>query len=316
MATNLVVVEHQNGKLAKATLSAVAAAGKVGGDVHALVLGKGVGDVAAAVAPYAKTVHVAEHADLEHRTAQSWAKVTADVAKAVGATHVWAAATGAGKDFMPRVAARLDAAMASDISAVVDEKTFKRAMWAGNVIGTVELTTATKVITVRPTEFAPAAAGAAGAVQPVASVDPGASKMSFVKFDAVESDRPALTDARVVVSGGRGVKGPEGFKNVIEPLADVLGAAIGASRAVCDAGWVPNDWQVGQTGKVVAPELYIAVGISGAIQHVAGMKGSKCIVAINKDAEAPIFQIADYGLVADLFKAAPELTEALKKAKG
>jgi electron transfer flavoprotein alpha subunit len=315
MATHLVVVEHQNGKLVNATLACFSAASKVGGDVHAVVLGQGVGDVAKAVAPFAKKVHVAEHAGLKDRLAQPWAKVVADVAKSVSASHVWAAASSAGKDLMPRVAVRLEAGMASDISSVVDEKTFKRPMWAGNVIGTVELTTATKVITVRPTEFAPATPGAAGEVATV-SADPGASKMSYVKFDAVVSDRPALADARVVISGGRGLKGPEGFKNVIEPLADALGAAIGASRAVCDAGWVPNDWQVGQTGKVVAPELYIAVGISGAIQHVAGMKGSKCIVAINKEPEAPIFQVADYGLVADLFKAVPELTEAVKKAKG
>ena len=314
MATNLVVVEHSNGKLIKATLSAVAAANKVGGDVHALVLGKNVAEAAQAIAPYVKQVHTGEHKDVAERVAQPYAKVVADVAKSIGATHVWAAATAAGKDFMPRVAARLDAAMASDISAVIDDKTFQRPMWAGNIIGTVELTTATKVITVRPTEFAPPAAGTPGAIASV-TIDPGASKMQFVKFDAVVSDRPALQDARVVVSGGRGVKGPEGFKNIIEPLADALGAAIGASRAVCDAGWVPNDWQVGQTGKVVAPDLYIAVGISGAIQHVAGMKGSKCIVAINKEPEAPIFQIADYGLVADLFKAAPELTEAIKKAR-
>jgi electron transfer flavoprotein alpha subunit len=315
MATHLVVVEHQNGKLVKATLACVSAASKLGGDVHAVVLGQGVGEVAKAIAPFAKKVHVAEHAGLKDRLAQPWAKVVADVAKSIGASHVWAAASGAGKDLMPRVAVRLEAGMASDISAVVDEKTFKRPMWAGNVVGTVEVTTATKVITVRPTEFAPATAGAAGEVATV-SADPGTSKMSYVKFDAVVSDRPSLADARVVISGGRGLKGPEGFKNVIEPLADALGAAIGASRAVCDAGWVPNDWQVGQTGKVVAPELYIAVGISGAIQHVAGMKGSKCIVAINKEPEAPIFQVADYGLVADLFKAVPELTEAVKKAKG
>jgi electron transfer flavoprotein alpha subunit len=314
MATHLIVVEHQGGKLNKATLAAFAAAQKVGGDLHAVVLGKGVGAIASQVQGYAKKVHLGEHDALAERLAQPYAKVIADVARSIGATHVWAAASGAGKDLMPRVAARLDAAMASDISAVVDEKTFKRPMWAGNVIGTVELTTATRVITVRPTEFSPPQAGANGEVAGV-SVDPGASKMKFVKFDAVVSDRPSLQDARVVVSGGRGLKGPEGFKTVIEPLADALGAAIGASRAVCDAGWVPNDWQVGQTGKVVAPELYIAVGISGAIQHVAGMKGSKCIVAINKDAEAPIFQIADYGLVADLFKAAPELTEALKKLR-
>ncbi len=314
MATHLVVVEHQNGKLVKATLACFSAASKLGGDVHAVVLGQGVGEVAKAVAPFAKKVHVAEHAALKDRLAQPWAKVVADVAKSVGASHVWAAASSAGKDLMPRVAIRLEAGMASDISDVVDEKTFKRPMWAGNVTGVVELTTALKVITVRGTEFPPATAGGTGEVATIA-VDPGASKTTFVKFDAVVSDRPALQDARVVVSGGRGLKGPEGFKTVLEPLADALGAAIGASRAVCDAGWVPNDWQVGQTGKVVAPDLYVAIGISGAIQHVAGMKGSKVIVAVNKDAEAPIFQIADYGLVADLFKAVPEMTEAIKKAK-
>jgi electron transfer flavoprotein alpha subunit len=315
MATHLVVVEHQAGKLVNATLAAIAAAQKIPGDIHALVLGQGVDGIAAEVAPFVKKVHIGEHAGLKDRLAQPYAKVIADVATSAGATHVWAAATGAGKDVMPRVAARLDAAMASDISDVVDEKTFKRPMWAGNIIGTVELTTATKVITVRGTEFAAPTAGSAGEVAKV-SVDPGATKMGWVKFDAVVSDRPALADARVVVAGGRGLKGPEGFKTVLEPLADSLGAAIGASRAVCDAGWVPNDWQVGQTGKVVAPELYIAVGISGAIQHVAGMKGSKCIVAINKDAEAPIFQVADYGLVADLFKVVPELTDAIKAARG
>jgi electron transfer flavoprotein alpha subunit len=315
MATHLIVVEHQNNKLVKASLSAVAAAKKVGGDVHALVLGQGVASVAAEVAGYVNKVHVGEHASLKDNLAQGLAKCVADVAKALGATHVWAAATGVGKDFMPRVAVRLGAAMASDIAAVVDEKTFVRPMWAGNVIGTVELTTATKVITVRPTEFSAGAAGAAAPVVAVA-VDPGALKMRYGKFEAVVSDRPALSDARVVVSGGRGLKGPEGFKTVLEPLADSLSAAIGASRAVCDAGWVPNDWQVGQTGKVVAPELYIAVGISGAIQHVAGMKGSKCIVAVNNNADAPIFEVADYGLVADLFKVVPELTTAIKGAKG
>jgi electron transfer flavoprotein alpha subunit len=314
MATHLIVAEHAGGKLVKATLAAIAAAHKVGGDVHVLVIGHGIGAVANELLPYAKTVHTAEHAGLKDRAAQPYAKVIADAAKAITATHVWAAATGAGKDIMPRVAARLEAGMASDISAVVSENTFKRPMWAGNIIGTVEVTTSTKVITVRPTEFSPPAPGAAGTIAAFAC-DPGTSKMRFVSFDAVVSDRPALSDARVIVSGGRGVKGPEGFKTIIEPLADALGAAIGASRAVCDAGWVPNDWQVGQTGKVVAPDLYVAVGISGAIQHVAGMKGSKCIVAINKEPEAPIFQVADYGLVADLFKAAPELTEAIKAAK-
>ncbi|MDP2342357.1 MAG: electron transfer flavoprotein subunit alpha/FixB family protein [Deltaproteobacteria bacterium] len=312
MAIHFILVEHQGGKLLKATLAAVAAANKIGGTTHALVLGKGAADVANEIAPYVQHVGVAEGAG--DRLAQPWAKIVADGAKMTGATHVWAAATGSGKDILPRVAARLGAGMASDISAVVDEKTFKRPMWAGNVTGTVEITTAIKVISVRPTEFTPPTPGAPGAIVTV-SVDGGESKMTWVKFDAVLSDRPALADARVVVSGGRGLKGPEGFKTIVEPLADVLGAAIGASRAVCDAGWVPNDWQVGQTGKVVAPELYIAVGISGAIQHVAGMKGSKCIVAINKEPEAPIFQIADYGLVADLFKVVPELTAAIKAAK-
>ncbi len=312
MTTHLVVVEHTDGKLVKASLAAFAAAQKVGGDIHALVLGKGAADAAKDVTSFAKKVHVGDGGE---RLAQSYGKIIADVAKSVGASHVWAAATGFGKDTLPRVAARLDAGMASDISAVVSADTFKRPMWAGNITGHVQITTAIKVVTVRPTEFTPPAAGGAGETANVA-VDGGASKMTYVKFDAVVSDRPALSDARVVVSGGRGLKGPEGFKTIIEPLADALGAAIGASRAVCDAGWVPNDWQVGQTGKVVAPELYIAVGISGAIQHVAGMKGSKCIVAINKEPEAPIFQVADYGLVADLFKAAPELTAAIKAAKG
>ncbi|MFZ9889360.1 MAG: electron transfer flavoprotein subunit alpha/FixB family protein, partial [Myxococcota bacterium] len=286
MATHLIVVEHNGGKLFKGTLNAVAAARQSGGDVHAIVLGQGTGAIATEVAKYASTVHHAEHPGLAQRLAQPYAKVVADCAKAVGATHVWAAASGAGKDILPRVAARLDAAMASDISAVVDSKTYKRPMWAGNIIGTVELTTALQVITVRPTEFPLADEQGAGNVVAFAA-DPGVSKMEFVGFDEVKSDRPQLGDASVIVSGGRGVKGPEGFKELVEPLADVLGAAIGASRAVCDAGWVPNDWQVGQTGKVVAPDLYIAVGISGAIQHVAGMKGSKTIVAVNKDEEAP-----------------------------
>ncbi len=315
MATHLVVAEHNNGTLTKATLCAITAADKAGGDVHGIVLGQGTAAVAEAMAKYVGTVHHAEHEGLAHQLAQPYAKVIADCAASISATHVWAGATAAGKDLMPRVAARLDAGMASDIQEVVDDKTFKRPMWAGNVIGTIEVTSAKKVITVRPTEFEPKAEGAGGSVSAFAA-DPGESKMSFVGFDAVQSDRPQLGDADVVVSGGRGVKGPEGFKDVIEPLADALGAAIGASRAVCDAGWVPNDWQVGQTGKVVAPDLYIAVGISGAIQHVAGMKGSKTIVAINKDEEAPIFQVADYGLVADLFKVCPELTGKIKEIKG
>jgi electron transfer flavoprotein alpha subunit len=222
------------------------------------------------------------------------------------------AATAYGKDVAPRVAAKLSAAVASDILAVVSANQFKRAMWAGNAIATVEVTTPVKVITVRATEF-PAAqkGGASGTVQPL-SLSAPAAKTKFVEFNEVKSARPELTEASVVVSGGRGTKGD--FKPV-EALADVLNAAVGASRAVVDAGWQPNDLQVGQTGKVVAPKLYIAAGISGAIQHLAGMKSSKVIVAVNKDAEAPIFQLADYGLVADLFKALPELRAKIKSSR-
>ena len=314
MAIHLIVAEHDGTHLKNATLSAVTAAKHISGECHGLVLGKDVGAIAKELATRLGKVHVAEHPGLEHRLAKPYAKVIVDVAKSIGATHIWAAATVAGKDTMPRVAARLDAGMASDIQAVVDEKTFKRPMWAGDVVGTVELCSDIKVITVRPTEFPHAPAAGVGEVMPV-SVDPGEARTRYISFDAVKSERPELTDAKVVVSGGRGLKGPEGFKTLVEPLADLLGAAIGASRAVCDAGWVPNDWQVGQTGKVVAPQLYIAIGISGAIQHVAGMKGSKVVVAINKDPEAPIFQVADYGLVADAFTAVPELIAGIRAAR-
>ncbi len=310
MSKHLVVAEYAGGSLHGSTLSTITAAQKVGGDVIGLVVGQGVDSIATEMGKYVPNVVIVDDAKLANRLAQPWAQAIAAVAQNKGATHIWHGATTAGKDIMPRVAARLEAGMASDISAVVSENTFKRPMWAGNVIGTVEVTTDTKVVTVRPTEFDRATAGSETNIEKVeTAIDD--SRMSFVSFDEVKSDRPALTDADVVISGGRGLKGPEGFTNVIEPLADKLGAAIGASRAVCDAGWVPNDWQVGQTGKVVAPNLYFAVGLSGAIQHVAGMKGSKCIVAINKDEEAPIFQVADYGIVADLFDVVPELIEKL-----
>lgn len=312
MATHLIFAEQDEHGLKKSTLSAVAAAKKMGGEIHGVVLGKNVAKVAGEFAHYCNKVHTCDHDGLEHRLAQSYAKVVADVAKSLSATHVWAAATVAGKDLFPRVAIRLSAAQASDIQGVVNESTFLRPVWAGDLIGEIELLTKIKVITVRVSEFAAAEKNAsAGPVQPF-DVSLGNCAMRFVSFDAVKNERPELTDANVVVAGGRGLKGPEGFKEYIEPLADRLGAAIGASRAVCDAGWVPNDWQVGQTGKVVAPKLYIAIGISGAIQHVAGMKSSKVIVAINKDPDAPIFQIADYGLVADAAKAVPELLALLK----
>ncbi len=320
MPSVLVVAEQQSGHLKKATLHALGAAGELarrtGGKLCVLALGKGVAAVAEELRAYADVL-VADAPVLEHYLAESYAPVVADAARAAQADHVCAAATAFGKDLLPRVAARLGAAMATEVLGFGGEGaqvTFRRPMWAGNVLAEVELATPVKVFTIRPTEFAPAAKGAAqGSVAPVAvSVDPAQLRSRFLEFKEVKSARPELTEARVVVSGGRGTKGD--FKEV-EALADELGAAVGASRAAVDAGWVPNDWQVGQTGKVVAPELYVAAGISGAIQHLAGMKGSKVIVAVNKDPDAPIFLLADYGLVADLFKALPELRARIKASK-
>ncbi len=320
MATVLVVAEQGGGKVKKSAFSAITAAQQLakGGALHVAVLGgAGVAGAAEQLRGFgAAKVHVAEHAGLSNHVAEAFSKVVADLAKAVGASHVVLTATANGKDLAPRVAARLGAGMASEISAVVDDKTFVRPMWAGNVVGTVEITTATKVITVRGSEFAAAQPSGGSSEVAAFAADPGTPKTRFVKFEEVKSARPELTEASIIVSGGRGTKNPEGYKALVEPLADLLGAAVGATRAIVDEGWVPNDWQVGQTGKVVAPNLYIALGISGAIQHVAGMKGSKTIVAVNKDADAPIFQVADYGLVADVFKAVPEMVEEIKKAKG
>jgi electron transfer flavoprotein alpha subunit len=315
MATILLVAEQAHGHLKKATLSALSAAQLLakasGGQVQGMVVGAGAQQSAQELAAYGIPVHAVE-AGFEQALAETHGAAVAEAAKKLGATHVVVAATAYGKDIAPRAAARLAAGIASDVLAVVSANQFKRAMWAGNAIATVEVTTPVKVITVRATEFAAAQkAGSPGAVQALAVAAP-AAKTKFVEFTEVKSTRPELTEASIVVSGGRGTKGD--FKP-IEQLADALGAAVGASRAVVDAGWQPNDLQVGQTGKVVAPKLYIAAGISGAIQHLAGMKGSKTIVAINKDPEAPIFQVADYGLVADLFKALPELSDEVKKLK-
>ena len=322
MPNVLIVAETHAGALRKATFNALAAgqslAQRVGGELHVAVVGKGVAAAAESLRGFgAKAVHVADHGALEHYLAESYSRVLADLAKALGAGYVGAAATAAGKDLIPRLAAALSGAMASEVLAFGGEGTnvvFRRPMWAGNVIADVELTTPVKLFTIRPTEFpAPQKVGAASELKPVAvNIELGQLKTKFIEFKEVKSTRPELTEARVVVSGGRGTKGD--FKEV-EALADEIGAAVGASRAAVDAGWVPNDYQVGQTGKVVAPELYIAAGISGAIQHLAGMKGSKTIVAINKDPEAPIFQVADYGLVADLFKALPEIRAAIKASK-
>jgi electron transfer flavoprotein alpha subunit len=317
MSNVLVLAEQSHGKLKKATLSALTAgreiARRTGGKVSAVLLGKGVSPVAEELASHGVEVRLADAPVLEHALAESYAPVVSEAARAAEATWVVTAATAFGKDLLPRAATRLGAAVATDVLALAGEGAkvlLCRPMWAGNVIAEVELVTPVKAITIRPTEFPPAqkAGGGSVSVLPV-GVDPGSLKTRFVEFQEVKSARPELTEARVVVAGGRGTKGD--FKE-LEALADELGAAVGASRAAVDAGWVPNDWQVGQTGKVVAPELYVAAGISGAIQHVAGMKGAKVIVAINKDPEAPIFQVADYGLVADLFKALPELREKSK----
>ena len=314
MATILLIAEQAHGQLKKATLSALTAAqqlaAKNGGQVHGVVIGAGAAKSAQELAAYVPTVYSVEGFDVG--LAETHGAVAAQVAVKISATDIVLAATAYGKDIAPRIAAKLGAGVASDILGVVSANQFKRAMWAGNAIATVEVTTPVKVITVRATEFAAAQKAASAGKSEAMQVTAPAAKTKFVAFNEVKSARPELTEASVVVSGGRGTKGD--FKP-IEALADVLNAAVGASRAVVDAGWQPNDLQVGQTGKVVAPKLYIAAGISGAIQHLAGMKGSKTIVAINKDAEAPIFQVADYGLVADLFKALPELTEEVKKLK-
>ncbi len=320
MATVLIFCEQlPDGNLRKASLNALTAgaalAKAAGADLHAVVLAKDGNKLADQVKEYgAKVVHAASGPQFEHLVAEQVAPAIAELAKSTGATWIGAPATAADRDVMPRVAARLNAAMASDamgFSGSGDAVTVTRPMWAGAVVAEVKLSTPVKCFTVRTTEFAPAEKGAAGEVKAFTPAA-GGSQVKFVELKEVKSARPNLTEAKVIVSGGRGTKGD--FKE-IEALADQLGAAVGASRAVCDAGWQPNDLQVGQTGKVVAPQLYIAAGISGAIQHIAGMKGSKTIVAINKDAEAPIFQVADYGLVADLFKALPELREAIKAAK-
>ncbi len=320
MANVLIVAEQLDGHVRKSTLNALAAgqelARRTGGQLRVALAGSGVAGAAQELAEYGEVVQVADAAGLERYLAESFAPVIAGLARELGATYVGAAATAFGKDLLPRVAALLEAACATDVLAFGGEGAavaFRRPMWAGNVIAEVELATAVKCFTVRPTEFAPAQKRAGGSVATsAAAVAVDALRTRFVAFREVKSERPELTEAPVVVAGGRGTKGD--FK-AIEDLADALGGAVGASRAAVDAGWVPNDWQVGQTGKVVAPELYVAAGISGAMQHVAGMKGSKVIVAINKDPEAPIFQIADYGLVADLFQAVPALARAAKATK-
>ena len=306
----LVVAEHDGSELKPATLNAVAAGAAIGGDIDILVAGEGCGAVAEAAAKVAGVakVRVADAAEYANGIAENIAPLV--VALAEGYEHLLAPATTSGKNIMPRVAALLDAQQISDISGVVSADTFERPIYAGNAIATVQSADAKKVITVRITAFDPVAAEGGSAVRENVDATGDAGLTSFLGAETTKSERPELTAARIVISGGRGMQSGDNFE-LLERIADKLGAAVGASRAAVDAGFVPNDYQVGQTGKIVAPELYVAVGISGAIQHLAGMKDSKVIVAINKDEEAPIFQVADYGLVADLFQAVPELDEAL-----
>ncbi|MEH6873079.1 MAG: FAD-binding protein [Candidatus Competibacter sp.] len=310
----LVIAEHDNATLKAATLNTVTAATQLGGDVAVLVAGHNCGAVAQAAAQVAgvKKVLVADAPHYANQLAENVAALV--VGLAGGYTHILAPATAAGKNTLPRVAALLDVAQITDVIKVESADTFVRPIYAGNVLATVRSKDPIKVITVRGTAFPAAAATGGGAGVEAVAPAPDAGVSSFVGQQLTKSDRPELTAARIIVSGGRGMGNGENFK-LLEDVADKLGAAVGASRAAVDAGFVPNDYQVGQTGKVVAPTLYVAVGISGAIQHLAGMKDSKVIVAINKDEEAPIFQVADYGLVADLFAAVPELSKELDKLK-
>jgi electron transfer flavoprotein alpha subunit len=309
--TTLVIAEHDNAVLKGSTLNTITAAVQVGGDVHVLVAGANaaaVATAAAAVAGVSKVLHADSPALAEGLAENVAAQV---LAVASGYNHIFFPATASGKNVAPRVAAKLDVGQLSDISKVLSADTFERPIYAGNAIATVQCSQPVKVATVRTTGFDPAAAtGGSAAVETVTAVG-DSGKSTFVGKEIAKLDRPELTAAKIIVSGGRAMGSSDKFNEVLTPLADKLGAALGASRAAVDAGYAPNDWQVGQTGKIVAPQLYVACGISGAIQHLAGMKDSKVIVAINKDEEAPIFSVADYGLVADLFVAVPELIKSL-----
>ncbi|SEA81073.1 electron transfer flavoprotein subunit alpha/FixB family protein [Acidovorax soli] len=309
--TTLVIAEHDNATIKGATLNTVTAAAACGGDIHILVAGHNAGAAAQAasqIAGVAKVIH-ADAPGLEHGLAEN---VAAQVLAIAGNySHILFPATAGGKNVAPRVAAKLDVAQISDITKVVSQDTFERPIYAGNAIATVQSADSIKIITVRTTGFDAAAATGGSAAVETATATNDAGKSKFMGSEIAKSDRPELTAAKIIVSGGRALGSKEKFDEVMTPLADKLGAALGASRAAVDAGYAPNDWQVGQTGKIVAPQLYVAAGISGAIQHLAGMKDSKVIVAINKDPEAPIFSVADYGLEADLFAAVPELVKAL-----
>ncbi|ANM19693.1 electron-transport flavoprotein subunit alpha 2 (plasmid) [Rhizobium sp. N541] len=307
----LLLADHDNATLSDQTGKALTAASKIGGDVHVLVAGKGAkaaADAAAKLAGVSKVL-LAKSDELANNLAEPLSDLIVSLAGSYDT--IIAAATSTGKNVLPRVAALLDVAQISEIIEVVSADTFKRPIYAGNAIQTVQASDAKKVITVRTASFSPASQGPAAAVEDISTAALSSGRSAFVSEAISSNDRPELTTAKIIISGGRALGSAEKFREVILPLADKLGAAVGASRAAVDAGYAPNDWQVGQTGKVVAPQLYIAAGISGAIQHLSGMKDSKVIVAINNDEEAPIFQVADYGLVADLFEALPELEKAL-----
>ena len=309
--TSLVIAEHDNASIKPATLNTVTAALQCGGDVHVLVAGANAGAAAAAAAQIAgvtKVLH-ADDAGLAHGLAENVAAQVLAIAS--NYSHILFPATASGKNVAPRVAAKLDVGQISDITKVDSPDTFERPIYAGNAIATVQSLDAIKVLTVRTTGFDPAGVNTASVAIEIVAIIAANAKSTFMGSEIAKNDRPELTAAKIIVSGGRALGSAEKFAEVMTPLADKLGAAMGASRAAVDAGYAPNDWQVGQTGKIVAPQLYIAAGISGAIQHLAGMKDSKIIVAINKDEEAPIFSVADYGLVADLFVAVPELVAAL-----
>ena len=309
--TSLVIAEHDNKSIRSATLNTMTAAVQCGGDVHVLVAGANAGAAAAAAAQIAGVAQVihADDAGFEHGLAENVSAQVLAIASAY--SHILFAATASGKNIAPRVAAKLDVGQISDITKVDSADTFERPIYAGNAIATVQSLDAIKVLTVRTTGFDPAAATGGSAAVEVLGAVAASAKATFMGSEIAKNDRPELTAAKIVVSGGRALGSAEKFAEVMTPLADKMGAAMGASRAAVDAGYAPNDWQVGQTGKIVAPQLYVACGISGAIQHLAGMKDSKVIVAINKDAEAPIFSVADYGLEADLFVAVPDLVAAL-----
>jgi len=322
MSNILVFFQHEEGSLAKASLCALNAANQIKEQakkdkIIGVCLGKGASAAADEVLQYGlDEVHYSEGSGLEKYLAQSYSSVLHGLVSSNSADVIVAAASSTGKDFCPRLAAKLEAGQASDIISVNDDGSFRRPMYAGDIFADVEVLTDIKIITVRATAFAAAEKSSAKGEKKEISVSDLAEKAKVISYELSSSERPELGDAEVVVSGGRALQSEENFQKLMFPLADALGAAVGASRAAVDSGYAPNDWQVGQTGKVVAPNLYIAVGISGAIQHLAGMKDSKVIVAINKDADAPIFELADFGLVGDLYEILPELTEEIKKARG